>query len=135
MGGPVAGLQEVVLWARDVERSLGFYRDLLGLQVFSPEEMPSKFLRAGEEIAGVPQVIVIVPHPDPEGSFSSRKRERPMHHLAFVVAWDAFDDLKGRCAEAGLETREGQHPIFTDSKTFYTDDPEGNEVEIIARPV
>ena len=45
-GGPVLHLAEIVLWAHDMDRSLAFYRDLFGLEVISPPELPNRFLRA-----------------------------------------------------------------------------------------
>jgi len=33
---------------------------------------------------------------------------------------------------AGLEVRGGIHPVLQGVRTFYVDDPDGNEVEVIA---
>src|ERR671919_349745 len=63
MGEVVRGISEIVLWAHDLERTLSFYRDLLGLEVISPPELPNRFLKAAEGAEGVPQMIVLVPHP------------------------------------------------------------------------
>jgi catechol 2,3-dioxygenase-like lactoylglutathione lyase family enzyme len=126
------GLAEVVLWAHDVERSLAFYRDLFGLEVISPPALPNRFLRAGEAAAGVPSMVVLVPHPDPAGRFPGDKGARPLHHLALSVGRDAYDDLERRCRESGLEVRSGVHPVLAGVRTFYLDDPDGNEVEVIA---
>ena len=130
--GGVAHLAEIVLWARDIERSLAFYRDLFGLEVISPPSLPNKFLRAGPGANGIPEMIVLVPHPDPAGSFGASKPERPLHHMAFNVEPSAYPDLERRCREAGLEVRAGRHPVLPNVRTFYVDDPDGNEVEVIA---
>jgi catechol 2,3-dioxygenase-like lactoylglutathione lyase family enzyme len=53
--------------------------------------------------------------------------------MAFAVDPGAYDDLETRCREAGLEVRQGIHPVLKGVRTFYVDDPEGNEVEIIAK--
>ncbi|GIV96969.1 MAG: hypothetical protein KatS3mg057_1626 [Herpetosiphonaceae bacterium] len=60
----VVGISEIVLWTADKERALHFYRDLLGLEVISPPELPNVFLKAGEGNAGIPQMIVLVPKPE-----------------------------------------------------------------------
>ncbi len=130
--GPVLHLAEIVLWTRDMERALGFYRDLFGLEVMSPPELPNKFLRAGPGEGPVPEMIVLVPHPDPGGAFPADRPGRPLHHLAFNVDRDRYDELERRCRESGLEVRGGQHPVLTGVRTFYVDDPDGNEVEVIA---
>lgn len=127
----VRHLAEIVLWARDMERSLAFYRDLFGLELMSPPEMPNRFLRVGPGEGPVPEMIVLVPHPDPEGSFSSDKAERTLHHMAFNLTAEQYDELEQRCREAGLEVRGGIHPVLTGVRTFYVDDPDGNEVEVI----
>ena len=53
-----------MLWTADQERSLNFYRDLLGLEVISPASLRNVFLKVGEGNAGIPQMIVLVPKPD-----------------------------------------------------------------------
>jgi catechol 2,3-dioxygenase-like lactoylglutathione lyase family enzyme len=133
VSGVVVGLAEIVLWTHDMERSLAFYRDLFGLQLISKPEVPARFLSTGEVSGGVPGMIVLSPHPDGAGGvFPAAKRERVLHHLAFKVSADRYEELRDRCAAAGLEVRGGIHPVLPGVSTFYVDDPEGNEVEVIA---
>jgi catechol 2,3-dioxygenase-like lactoylglutathione lyase family enzyme len=132
LSGPVAHLAEIVLWTRDVEKALAFYRDLFGLEQISPAGLPTRFLQAGPGSGPVPEMIVLVPHPDPAGAFAAEKPLRPLHHLAFNVRADRYDDLESRCRSAGLEVRGGVHPVLKGVRTFYVDDPDGNEVEVIA---
>jgi len=128
----VAGLAEIVLWVRDMDPALHFYRDLFGLEVISPPELPNKFLRAGEGEDGVPEMIVLIPHPDPAVGFPREKARRVLHHLAFRVEGTGYDELKHRLEAEGLEVRSGIHPVLKGVRTFYVDDPDGNEVEVIA---
>jgi len=133
VSGPVGGLAEIVLWTHDPEAALAFYRDLFGLEVISPPELPNRFLSTGELSGGVPGMIVLVPHPDAGGAgFPRSKKERVLHHLAFKVAAGRYEELRERCAGAGLEVRGGVHPVLKGVRTFYVDDPMGNEVEVIA---
>ena len=132
MAGPVRHLAEIVLWVRDMDRALGFYRDLFGLELISPPEFPAKFLKAGPGEGPVPEMIVLSQHPDRAGSFPREKPLRTLHHLAFNVDGAAYDALQERCRAAGLEVRSGVHPVLKGVRTFYVDDPEGNEVEVIA---
>lgn len=131
MSEPVLHLAEIVLWARDMDRTLAFYRDLFGLEPMSPPEMPNRFLRAGPGEGPVPEMIVLVPHPDPSGTFPADRAARPLHHMAFNVSREGYDDLERRCREADLEVRSGVHPVLPGVRTFYVDDPDGNEVEVI----
>lgn len=132
MTGGVAGLAEVVLWVRDMERALHFYRDLFGLEVISPAQIPNKFLRAGDGADGVPEMIVLVPHPDLAAEFPREKAKRVLHHLAFRVEGSRYDEVQERLVGAGIEVRSGVHPVLKGVRTFYVDDPDGNEVECIA---
>ena len=43
----IRALAEIVFMVDDIERSLAFYRDTLGLEVFSPPELAAKFLLVG----------------------------------------------------------------------------------------
>lgn len=115
-----------------MEAALHFYRDLFGLDVISPPELPNKFLRAAEGDGGVPEMIVLVPHPDSSSEFPREKAKRVLHHLAFRVDQAAYDDLQGRFEGEGLQVRSGIHPVLKGVRTFYVDDPDGNEVEVIA---
>jgi catechol 2,3-dioxygenase-like lactoylglutathione lyase family enzyme len=127
----VEGLAEIVLWAADIEVALEFYRDRLGLEVISPPAMPNKFLRVAKG-DGIPEMIVLVPHPHPDDYFPRHKEKRVLHHLAFRVSARSYDELERRFIEAGVEVRHGVHPVLKGVRTFYIDDPDGNEVEIIA---
>jgi catechol 2,3-dioxygenase-like lactoylglutathione lyase family enzyme len=128
----VAGLAEIVLWVRDIDAALHFYRDMFGLEIISPPEFPNKFLRAGEGASGVPEMIVLVPHPDRSGEFPREKPKRVLHHLALRVDGSAYEGLQERFTSAGVEVRSGVHPVLKGVRTFYVDDPDGNEVEVIA---
>jgi catechol 2,3-dioxygenase-like lactoylglutathione lyase family enzyme len=132
MSGGVAGLAEVVLWVRDMEAALHFYRDLFGLEEISPPELPNKFLKVAVGANGVPEMIVLIPHPDRAFEFPREKPKRVLHHLAFRVEAFAYDELQQRFVAAGVQVRSGVHPVLKGVRTFYVDDPNGNEVEVIA---
>ena len=129
--GRIRGLAEVVLWVEDMERSLAFYRDLLGLEVFSPPELRGVFLRVGEAGEGVPQQIVLVPRPADAPPAAERAAGR-LHHIGLEVPAGELAAERERLAAAGVPTRSGTHPFLT-VEAFYIDDPDGNEVEIVAR--
>ena len=129
---PVVGLAEIVLWTHDMDRALHFYSELFGLELISPPEVPARFLRAADGPGGIPQMIVLSPHPDAGAEFPKAKRDRVLHHLAFNVSAADYDLLRGLLAAEGLEIRGGIHPVLKGVRTFYVDDPEGNEVEVIS---
>jgi catechol 2,3-dioxygenase-like lactoylglutathione lyase family enzyme len=124
----IRGIAEIVLHVRDREASVGFYRDLLGLEVISPADFEGPlFLKAGEGNAGIPQMIVLVSLPADSPPFQPPSH---LHHLALEVQPEEFDGFRERFEKAGFEIRSGQHPVIP-SRTMYIDDPDGNEVEII----
>jgi catechol 2,3-dioxygenase-like lactoylglutathione lyase family enzyme len=121
----IGNLVEVVLVVDDLERSLRFYRDTLGLEVISPPALSAAFLRIGPPTRGIPQQIVLVPRradtPAPTG--------RRLHHIGLAVAPEVYESERARLAAAGFALRGGQHP-FMPVDAFYLDDPDGNEIEI-----
>jgi catechol 2,3-dioxygenase-like lactoylglutathione lyase family enzyme len=128
----VEGLAEIVLWVHDMDAALAFYRGQLGLDVISPPGLPNKFLRAADPGGGVPEMIVLIPHPDRSTEFPREKPKRVLHHMAFRVGAKAYDELEARFKAAGIQVRSGVHPILKAVRTFYVDDPDGNEIELIS---
>lgn len=125
----VVGIAEIVLWTADQQRSLQFYRDLLGLEVISPAGLPNVFLKVGEGNAGIPQMIVLVPKTQ---EILARSSGYQLHHMALELPDDRFDAMREALAAAGYAPRGGKHPLLA-SRTMYVDDPDGNEVEFICR--
>jgi catechol 2,3-dioxygenase-like lactoylglutathione lyase family enzyme len=128
----VAGLAEIVLWVHDMDAALHFYCDGFGLELISPPELPNKFLRAGRGASGVPEMIVLVPHPDRGVEFPREKTNRVLHHMALRVEGGAYDELQLHFMAEGIEVRSGVHPVLKGVRTFYVDDPDGNEIEVIS---
>jgi catechol 2,3-dioxygenase-like lactoylglutathione lyase family enzyme len=125
MTSAIRGLVEVVLVVEDLERSLRFYRDTLGLELISPPAAPAAFLRIGPPTEGIPQQIVLVPRSAGMPVASGRR----LHHIGLSVAPADYAAERARLAAAGYTLRGGQHP-FMPVEAFYLDDPDGNEIEI-----
>lgn len=124
----IVGISEIVLWTADKEKAVQFYRDLLGLPVISPPELPNVFLQAGKGQTGIPQMIVLVQKP---ADILAKPSGYQLHHLAFELPVEAFDAQKAALVAAGFTPRGGKHPVLA-SRTMYVDDPDGNEVEFIS---
>lgn len=129
MAAAIRGLIEIVLVVEDIERSLAFYRDTLGLETISPAAVPVKFLRVGAARDGVPQQVVLIPRP--MAAEQPLARSRRLHHIGLEVAPEDFAAERERLASLGFEIRGGTHP-FLPVDAFYLDDPDGNEIEIAA---
>ena len=125
----IDGLAEVVINVHDPARALTFYHGLLGLQRISPEGQPGPiFLRAGSATDQVPALVVLVPLPAESGPFVA---PRSLHHLALTIPAEAFESARAHLVDAGLEVRDGKHPVLA-VRTMYVTDPDGNEVEFIS---
>src|SRR6202163_2490241 len=112
MSRVVGGLAESVLWARNMEASIQFYSYRFELELMSPPYLPIKFLKVADGANGVPEMIVLVPHPPGSSEFPREKSKRVLHHLAFRVGAPAYEMLKERFGAAGLEVRSGVHPVL-----------------------
>ena len=128
-------LAEVVLTVDDMDAALAFYRDLLGLPLFSPPDLPGRFLQVGEQggpggASGVPQQIVLVPRPGGKSRAGTDRTERVLHHIGLEIDAADYDGIREKLEAAGHEIRGGSHP-FMSVEAFYVDDPDGNEVEIV----
>ena len=128
----IRGLTEVVISVHDMEKSLNFYRDILGLRVMSPPDFRGAvFLHVNEQPDTAPQQLVLVPLPEGTDAFPTERVQRPLHHLGLEVAREDFESERDRLQGLGFDVRFGEHP-FLPLKGMYLDDPDGNEVELIA---
>lgn len=125
----IDGLAEVVLNVRDAPRAVAFYGDLLGLERLTPADQPGPtFFRTGQATDRVPSLLVLVPLPPGTQTFAE---PRTLHHLALTVPAAAFDEARATLTDAGIEVRDGKHPVLA-VRTMYVTDPDGNEVELIS---
>lgn len=125
----IRGLAETVLTVQDMQASVAFYRDVLGLQVISPAEFTGPvFLQAGTGRAYVTNMIVLAPAKPGTPPFA---KPQTLNHIGFEVDGETFDAEVARLQNLGIEVRTGKHPLFP-SRTAYITDPDGNEVELIS---
>ncbi len=109
----------------DTQRSLAFYRDVLGLEVDSQRPdlgFPGAWLKVGEGSIH----LLELPNPDPvSGRPEHGGRDR---HLALAV--EHLDALAAALEKAGVpftRSRSGRRAIFCR-------DPDGNALEFIETP-
>jgi catechol-2,3-dioxygenase len=97
--------------------------------VISPPDRANPiFLQTGAATDALPSLVVLVQLPADAGEFT---KPRTLHHLALAIAPEDFEPVRANFVARGLTVRTGEHPILP-SRTMYIDDPDGNEVELIA---
>jgi len=118
-------LGHVVFYVKDLERSLGFYRDLLGFKevgrIFNGMAAALTSGRTHHE-------LLLIQVGDAPGPSSGRRRG--LYHIGIKVG-DSLDQL--RAAKRELETAGVAIDGMSDhtvSQSLYLRDPDGNEVEI-----
>jgi glyoxylase I family protein len=125
MSAEILGLHHVSLIVSDTSRALGFYRDLLGLEL-APERPDLEFPGAWLAIGDQQLHLLELPNPDPVvGRPSHGGRDR---HMALLVGNLAA--LIQRLDDAGTAytlSRSGRRALFCR-------DPDGNAVELIEQP-
>jgi len=113
----------VVLKVRDLDRSLAFYRDLLGFQVVSELSNVMIFLSVGGENhhdLALLRVGQQAPSPLPTAV--------GLYHVAVQLAdWEAVRAAHALLTERGLLKGAVDHGV---SRSLYTADPDGNEIEL-----
>jgi catechol 2,3-dioxygenase len=118
-------LGHVVFYVKDLERSLGFYRDLLGFnevgRIFNGAAAALTSGRTHHELL----LIQVGDAPGPPNG-----RRRGLYHIGIKVG-DSLDELrsaKQELEEAGVSI-DGMSD-HTVSQSLYLKDPDGNEVEL-----
>jgi catechol 2,3-dioxygenase len=113
----------VVLKVRDLDRSLAFYRDLLGFRVASEMSNVMIFLTATGENhhdLGLLRVGDSAPSPIPTAV--------GLYHVAIQLPdWEAVKRARDVLSERGLLRGSADHGV---SRSLYTADPDGNEIEL-----
>ena len=113
----------VVLKVRDLDRSLAFYRDILGFRVASEMSNVMIFLTAtGENHHDLALLRVGDSAPSPLATAVG------LYHVAVQLAdWDAVKRAHGILSERGLLRGSADHGV---TRSLYTADPDGNEIEL-----
>jgi catechol-2,3-dioxygenase len=118
-------LNHVVLWVRDAQRSLGFYRDVLGFTIVEDPSPQAVFLRAnGSDNHHDLGLFGIGPDAPPP----TRGRQVGMYHAAWEV--NSIQDLsraRDALRQADALVGESDHG---NSLSLYAQDPDGNELEV-----
>lgn len=118
-------LVELGLRVNDLARMSAFYRDLVGLEVFS-EGPGYVFFRVAEAVEGHPQLFVLFDRGSKVDPATST-----LDHLAFLIDVNDYDDQWRRLEGFGVDVFPKEFTEFHWRSLFFSD-PEGNRVEFVA---
>jgi glyoxylase I family protein len=128
----IAGIHHITLLVADVERSLAFYRNVLGMrlvkQTVNDDDQSARHLIFGDEEGRPGTLITCLEYPELDEGTVGRGST---HHFALSVeseeeleAWREYLGTRGVAATEVLDR--------TDFKSIYLRDPDGHIVEIAA---
>ncbi len=128
------GLYHAVLYVRDLQASLAFYRDLLGFRVIGDIFQGKAAALVGKDHRTHHELLLIevgdAPGPDDAWGGAVRSQRRGLYHLGIKVG-DSMDELrqaKADLTKAGIAIEGASDHTATWS--LYVRDPDGNEVEL-----
>jgi catechol 2,3-dioxygenase-like lactoylglutathione lyase family enzyme len=113
---------------KDVERSLGFYRDVLGLEPFGLEE----YRRGEHPLVSLRVTPGFILHLRPDPSFEPVSTGG-YDHLALVLQSTNLDALAESLTEAGVEIEHRSHNVVGargSGEALYVRDPDGYLIEL-----
>jgi catechol 2,3-dioxygenase-like lactoylglutathione lyase family enzyme len=151
-GARVTSVDEVVMTVADADRSVAFFRDVLGFAVEAEAEAASEaieqlegvfaarvrvvHLRLGDEHLGVMQFVAQRGRPIPAGQ---RSHDGGFQHVAIVVrdldaAYQVLRSHHVRHVSTGPQTLPRSNPAAGGIRAFYFADPDDHTLELIWFP-
>jgi glyoxylase I family protein len=126
------GVHHLALICSDVEQTVRFYQDLLGfplVEMFENRDYPGSthfFMDIGND-----NLLAFFDFPG-LGLGQSVEAIGGVQHLALSVSQEAFDLLKARLDEAGIDYLGPDRGL---ARSMYLKDPDGIQIELLAEPL
>ena len=135
MSGTRKRLGELVLRSDNPLALVEFYREIIGLEVFSTVGTAT-FLKVADDFEGHPQLLAIF---EKSHTFSGPREldtgvadagAGSLHHFAFALDKEDFFAEVERLKRLGVEIQSAEHGRFG-WRSIYLFDPDGNSVEFV----
>ncbi|PCJ86576.1 MAG: glyoxalase [Flavobacteriales bacterium] len=120
-------IKETCLYVKDLEKTIGFYKDKIGLELFSYVKENHAFFRAGTS-------VLLCFNPE----VSKNKTHIPRHfavgemHIALEVEIDDYKECKQKILAAEIEI-EHEEKWSRGHLSFYFRDPDNHCIEIVQK--
>ena len=129
----ITELDHIVLNVGDIERSLSFYTEVLGLKGERVEEFKSSKVGFPSVRVNDGTIIDLFPKKQPASASDGKKNNGNLNHFCMVVGVEDFAGIAEYLATNKIAIREG--PVSRwgargQATSVYFLDPDGNEVEI-----
>ena len=112
----------------DMEQTIQFYADVLGLEVLERKVSPRGSHLAFLKVPNSDELIELTSFP-PSGPV---KVQEDLIHLAFQV--ESLDDAIAWLNAKGVKVTDGPTQTSSGSRFIFIDAPDGYEIELIERP-
>jgi catechol 2,3-dioxygenase-like lactoylglutathione lyase family enzyme len=119
----VEGIDHIALAVSDVERSVAWYKEVLGLERRYEEAWGSYPAMVGVGTTS----IALFPVDGTEVKPSPGRNVLAMRHFAFRADRANFDRARRELSQRGIPLEQQHHGV---SESIYFRDPDGHEVEI-----
>lgn len=113
----------------DMDQTIAFYTDILGLEVLERKTSPRGSHLAFLRVPNSDELIELCSFP-PSGPVTV---QADLVHLAFQV--ESLDDTIASLNQKGVTITDGPTKTSSGSRFIFIDAPDGYEVELIERPV
>jgi predicted enzyme related to lactoylglutathione lyase len=121
----IKALGELALRVKDLENMKTFYRDVVGLELFSDGGYFA-FFKIAEAVDGHPQILGLF---DRDADFGEERTR--LDHFAFLIDLADYEEQQHRLEALGLDIVRRTFPNFHWRSLFFSD-PEGNRVEFVS---
>ena len=112
----------------DMDQTISFYTDVLGLEVLERKVSPRGSHLAFLKVPNSEELIELTSFP-PSGPV---RVQEDLVHLAFQV--ESLDDTIASLHAKGVKVTDGPTQTSSGSRFIFIDAPDGYEVELIERP-
>ena len=129
------GVGEVVVRVADLNRSIAFYRDILGLELIRVLHDAIAFMRVADGVEGHTQIIGLFSRDWPASRAGQTwdgclPNLSTLHHFAIEISLKDYDNVLKYLAEKNLNPNTSIHS-WIGWRSIYVSDPDENTIEFV----